>query len=112
MSGVSGPGEATRSHLMQTDLQSRRTYVGKGHKPGDLVRFQATRVLYAQRFMPVCFATYMALRIGVLFVRPLEQSADFDWYYQRAIGIASGVGYAQDGTLTAFWPVGWPGFLA
>ena len=48
----------------------------------------------------------------MLFVRPLEQSSDFLWYYQRAVEIASGSGYAERGVLTAFWPVGWPGFLA
>jgi hypothetical protein len=38
--------------------------------------------------------------------------SDFAWYYDRAIEIFSGRGYAEGDTLTAFWPVGWPGFLA
>ncbi len=42
----------------------------------------------------------------------MEQSSDFQWYYQRAVEITSGAGYAEAGVLTAFWPVGWPGFLA
>ncbi len=63
-------------------------------------------------FVPVCFAVYIVLRVGVLFVRPLAQSSDFLWYYARAVEIGSGAGYAQDGTLTAFWPVGWPATLA
>ncbi|MFL5283237.1 MAG: hypothetical protein ACJ8AW_20165 [Rhodopila sp.] len=69
------------------------------------------RFLLAPTFWPVCFGCYMALRIATLFIQPLEQSSDFLWYYQRAMEIASGAGYADGGVLTAFWPVGWPGFL-
>ena len=36
---------------------------------------------------------------------------DFHWYYQRASEIAQGRGYQLDGVPTAYWPVGWPGFL-
>jgi hypothetical protein len=63
-------------------------------------------------FLPVCFISYIAARIAVLLVQPLEQSSDFSWYYGRAVEIVSGGGYAENGVLTAFWPVGWPGFLA
>jgi 4-amino-4-deoxy-L-arabinose transferase-like glycosyltransferase len=73
---------------------------------------RARRLIELPSFTTVCFVAYMALRTGVLFVRPLEQSSDFQWYYGRAMEIASGAGYAQNGVLTAFWPVGWPGFLA
>jgi Dolichyl-phosphate-mannose-protein mannosyltransferase len=40
---------------------------------------------------------------------PLDDS---NWYFFRALSIAHGNGYAFDGTPTAFWPVGYPGFLA
>ena len=43
---------------------------------------------------------------------PVEQISDFLWYFERAREIATGDGYAIDGHLTAFWPVGWPGALA
>jgi 4-amino-4-deoxy-L-arabinose transferase-like glycosyltransferase len=36
---------------------------------------------------------------------------DFHWYYQRAVEISQGQGYRVDGHPTAYWPVGWPGFL-
>ncbi len=68
-------------------------------------------LLGAKNFMPVCFISYIALRIAVLFVHPLQPTSDFLWYYERAAEIASGSGYAQGGVLTAFWPVGWPGLL-
>lgn len=37
---------------------------------------------------------------------------DYSWYYERAIAIAQGDGYSVDGTQTAYWPVGYSGFLA
>ena len=37
---------------------------------------------------------------------------DFHWYYQRAMDMADGGGYSVDGQPTAYWPVGYPGFLA
>ncbi len=82
--------------------------------------FSRTSVIYGAlqnivlhpSFLPVCLALCLATRVGVLFIRPLEQSSDFLWYDERAEEIVSGSGYAERGTLTAFWPVGWPGFLA
>jgi hypothetical protein len=38
-------------------------------------------------------------------------TSDFDWYYDAARSIAAGHGFTDKGVLTAFWPVGWPGFL-
>jgi hypothetical protein len=75
-------------------------------------RINLRHIVAGRNFLPVCFLVYMAARIAVLFVHPLAQSSDFLWYYQRAVEINSGSGYAQGGVLTAFWPVGWPGFLA
>jgi hypothetical protein len=80
-------------------------------KPSTLgIRLNST--LISPAFLPICFAIYLVQRIAVLFVRPLEQSSDFLWYYQRATEILLGAGYAENGVITAFWPVGWPGFLA
>lgn len=70
------------------------------------------QVVAGRSFLPFCFLVYMAARIAILFVHPLAQSSDFLWYYQRAVEISLGSGYAEGGILTAFWPVGWPGFLA
>jgi hypothetical protein len=38
--------------------------------------------------------------------------SDAKWYFDRAVSIVHGNGYAFDGVPTAFWPVGYPGFLA
>ncbi len=53
----------------------------------------------------------LALRVAVLVLVPVKQTSDFAWYFERAVGIAAGEGFAERGTLTAFWPVGWPGLL-
>lgn len=37
---------------------------------------------------------------------------DFWWYYQRALVMADGSGYSVNGEPTAYWPVGYPAFLA
>lgn len=37
---------------------------------------------------------------------------DFYWYYERALVMAGGGGYSLDGEPTAYWPVGYPAFLA
>lgn len=38
-------------------------------------------------------------------------SSDASWYLNRAMGIANGEGYSEAGYPTAYWPVGYPGFL-
>ncbi len=54
----------------------------------------------------------LALRlVFVLLVRPTPVS-DFRWYYQRALDLVHGLGYSVHGVATAFWPPGWPYFLA
>lgn len=70
------------------------------------------QVLELPWFLPLCILLAVVLRASILMVQPLEQTSDFGWYLARAVGIALGQGYNQDGVLTAFWPVGWPGALA
>jgi len=62
-------------------------------------------------FMAWALGLNLALRVAVLVLVPLRQTSDFAWYFERAAGIAAGEGFAERGTLTAFWPVGWPGVL-
>ena len=58
------------------------------------------------------FLGALLLRVAfVLVVRPVPVS-DFGWYYTHALGIANGFGYTTNGYLTAYWPPGWPYFLA
>ena len=53
----------------------------------------------------------MALRAALIFFVPIEMTSDASWYFNRAISIASGEGYSEAGYPTAYWPVGYPGFL-
>lgn len=46
--------------------------------------------------------------LGLVDTQPVT---DFEWYFQRAASVARGEGYTVDGVPTAYWPVGWPGFL-
>jgi 4-amino-4-deoxy-L-arabinose transferase-like glycosyltransferase len=62
-------------------------------------------------FVPTCFGVYFLLRAGLISLVPIDQHSDSLWYHDRAVALASGQGYSQDGVFTAFWPVGWPGFL-
>ena len=64
------------------------------------------------RALAAVFFAGLALRIAfVLAIRPTPVS-DPRWYLGRAIGIVHGAGYSVGGHPTAFWPPGWPYFLA
>lgn len=80
--------------------------VSHWHLPPSVVRLLASRY-----FVPCCFVFYIALRLAILLIHPVEQSSDFLWYMNAARSIAEGRGYSEHGILTAFWPVGWPGVL-
>jgi Dolichyl-phosphate-mannose-protein mannosyltransferase len=57
-------------------------------------------------------AIALALRlVFVSLIRPTPVS-DFGWYYQHAIQIDNGLGFTTNGFPTAYWPLGWPYFLA
>jgi 4-amino-4-deoxy-L-arabinose transferase-like glycosyltransferase len=51
------------------------------------------------------------LRVMWIWLVRADQVSDFVWYQDRAFSIAHGTGYAVDGRPTAYWPVGYPGFL-
>jgi 4-amino-4-deoxy-L-arabinose transferase-like glycosyltransferase len=38
--------------------------------------------------------------------------SDFAWYHERAVGLIQGEGYSFHGKPTAYWPIGYPLFLA
>lgn len=55
-----------------------------------------------------------ALLVRVVWMLAVDSQpvTDFDWYFERAKGIADGVGYSHDGQRTAYWPVGYPAALS
>ncbi|ABB73586.1 Dolichyl-phosphate-mannose-protein mannosyltransferase [Nitrosospira multiformis ATCC 25196] len=69
------------------------------------------QLLDSHVFLPACFILFVALRVALIFFVPVEMTSDASWYFNRAVGIASGGGYSEAGYPTAYWPVGYPGFL-
>ncbi|MCL5270699.1 MAG: hypothetical protein M1457_09170, partial [bacterium] len=69
------------------------------------------RLLEHPLFMPLCLAGGVVARLAWVLLAPSEPFSDYWWYYLRALDMARGLGYVQDGRPTAFWPVGYPAFL-
>ncbi len=63
------------------------------------------------RFLGAVCLLNIALRLPLLALDVVPTS-DFEWYFDAAKSIAGGAGFADKGHLTAFWPPGWPAFLA
>ncbi len=70
-----------------------------------------SQLLDSPIFIPACFMLFLGLRAALIFFVPIEMSSDASWYLGRAVSIASGEGYSEDRNPTAYWPVGYPGFL-
>ena len=71
------------------------------------------RMLQNPRFLPVCFLAFVAIRLAlILFVPIAEPFSDSGWYLDRAITLVEKGTYSEDGIPTAYWPVGYAGFLA
>lgn len=59
----------------------------------------------------VFLAALVIRLVFVLTVHPVPVS-DFDWYYGRALEIVHGLGFSRGDHPTAYFPPGWPYFLA
>jgi hypothetical protein len=66
--------------------------------------------LTSRNFLLAVVALDIVLRLPLLALHVVPAS-DFEWYFDAARSIAAGNGFTDKGILTAFWPVGWPGFL-
>lgn len=69
-------------------------------------------IAHSRLFLPVCFGLFVALRLAILLLLPLTQTSDADWYVESAMRLAAGAGYTEAGVPTAYWPIGYPLFLA
>src|SRR5205085_11832259 len=65
-----------------------------------------------RRFLLWCFIAFFVIRAIVLFALPVTPTSDAAWYVASGLEIAAGKGYHQGAAPTAFWPVGYPAFLA
>lgn len=70
------------------------------------------RILESAWTLPVLVLLFCVTRGLLVPFVPLTPLYDCQWYYDRAIDIANGLGYSVNGVPTAFYPVGYPGFLA
>lgn len=63
-------------------------------------------------FTPVCFLAFIGIRLALIVFVPVEPGSDALWYFNRASTLAEQGSYSENGLPTAFWPVGYPAFLA
>ena len=71
------------------------------------------RILQHSHFVLLCFVAFVGIRLALLLLIPIaEPFSDSDWYLQRAITLVEQGSYSERGILTAYWPVGYPAFLA
>src|SRR6266446_152016 len=76
------------------------------------LRSKIIQCLNHTHFVPACVMLGIVVRLlWIVLVNP-EQIYDCRWYLRRAITMANGGGYSFEGTPTAYWPVGYPAFLA
>ena len=77
----------------------------------DRIQWQRTSV---QLCVLLIIIAFVVPRLALLAAASdgMSLSGDSKWYFDRAVSIVHGDGYAFDGKPTAFWPVGYPGFLA
>jgi len=69
-------------------------------------------LLESRYFPAACLLVGFLLRfVWILLVDPKPVS-DFDWYFAKGMDISQGRGYHAHGAPSAFWPVGYPLFLA
>jgi hypothetical protein len=69
-------------------------------------------LLMHPRFIPLCFFVFLASRLALLLFIPVEPSSDALWYFGRAVTLIEQGSYSERGLPTAYWPVGYPAFLA
>lgn len=70
------------------------------------------KYLQSRYFIPVCLTSSFIIRLLWISLFKIAPTSDFGWYLQRGLSIAAGTGFTADGAPTAFWPVGYPGFLS
>ena len=72
-----------------------------------------SRLLQRRRFLLECFVAFVAIRVAILaFIPTAAPFSDAGWYLRRAITLAEQGTYSEGGMPTAYWPVGYPAFLA
>jgi hypothetical protein len=69
--------------------------------------------LSSEPTLAVAIVVGLVLRVGWNLIAPVNPVSDYLWYFERAMGMAAGSGYITPAGLpTAYFPVGYPAFLA
>lgn len=63
-------------------------------------------------FVPLCLLLGMLLRLEWALAYAPQPTSDFAWYVARGLALAHGQGYTINGIPTAYFPPGYPAFLA
>lgn len=71
-----------------------------------------SHLLSYKYFLPACFVFFIGLRLTLILLVPVAPYSDTGWYFARAETLATTGKYTEAGIPTAFWPVGYPAFLA
>jgi 4-amino-4-deoxy-L-arabinose transferase-like glycosyltransferase len=82
------------------------------YKRRSVFRERLTALIGQGYFVTASLVSAAAVRLLWISLVHAPQTVDWLWYYQSGVSIASGHGYSFNGIPTAFWPVGYPGFLA
>lgn len=77
----------------------------------DRLRSVVTDALSGRFFWAWCWLLFLLPRALLLIFIPVQPISDFQWYFNRAVEIASTWSYEESGHPTAFWPIGYPGLL-
>lgn len=87
--------------------QTAKSFVMKVDKP---LTFEANEQAYGRLFW-WAVGIFLASRLALLFIE-VSPTSDSAWYFDRALELLKTGRYAENGISTAYWPVGYPGFLA
>lgn len=113
-----------RSLLPQTLLVLRSSFLSLGLVGVCLLLFLLWRKTLLQnavrrvenlkeaRFLLLCLGLGFALRMLWIIFVPTQLYADWEWYDKLAYHLSQVWRYEEDGAPTAYWPVGYPLFLA
>ncbi|HET9953710.1 MAG TPA: hypothetical protein VFQ61_04385 [Polyangiaceae bacterium] len=115
---------------MNTETESSASRLARwssiGALAGDRVWRAIERAVRSRRYVLMCLVSMVLVRIAWVAWIEVQPTSDFTWYYSQGLRIASGQGYTVEHTgfplwesgtplptprKTAFWPVGYSGFL-
>lgn len=80
--------------------------------PATRIRPALRRAVLSRAFVPAALLLGAALRLAWVVIVDPEPVSDAERYYALAVHLAAGDGYSNDHAPTAYWPPGYPAFLA